>query len=149
MMSFIRLTAGRQILVRGALAAGLLLAGGLTSSADQFPFDQELVLDVAPMRPAKRVPILNVAPNGEATIDLWCKTVSARVELSDAGIKIEPGPLPDELPQMMSSGQCSPQRMQADTDTLAAIAQATAWRRQGRALVLLGPTALKFRLSDH
>ena len=148
-MSFICLTAGRQSLVCGLLAAGLLLAGGLAASADQFPFDQELVLDAAPMRPAKRVPILNVAPNGDATIDLWCKTVSARVELSDAAIKIEPGPLPEELPQMMSSGQCSPQRMQADADTLAAIAQATTWRKRGSALLLEGPKTLKFRASDH
>ncbi len=148
-MSFIRLTAGRQSLVRGALAAGLLLACGLAASADQFPFDQELVLDAAPMRPAKRVPILTVAPNGDATVDLWCKTVRARVELTDDAIKIELGPLPDALPEMMSAGQCTPARMSADEDMLAALAQVTAWRKQGSALVLEGPTTLKFRASDH
>jgi len=103
------------------------------------------VLDVAPMRPAKRVPILTVSPNGDATIDLWCKTVSARVELSDAGIKIEPGPLPEVLPTMMGAGQCTPARMSADEDVLAALAQVTAWRKRGSALVLEGPKTLKFR----
>jgi hypothetical protein len=49
----------------------------------------------------------------------------------------------------MSDGQCTPERMQADADTLAALAQVTAWRRQGRLIVLLGPTPLKFRPSDH
>ena len=119
------------------------------AAAEQFPFDQELLLDAAPMRPAKRVPILTVTPDGKATIDLWCKTVTARVELSDATIKIEPGPLPEALPEMMAAGQCTPQRMQADEDVLAALAQVTSWRRQGSALMLVGPATLKFRASDH
>lgn len=156
-MAFNSLIAGRQIffcraraIACGALGALLLLlASGPGASADPFPFDQELLLDAAPMRPAKRMPILTVAPNGEATIDLWCKTVTARVELSDAGIKIEPGPLPEALPEMMGEGQCTPARMQADEDMLAALAQVTSWQRQGNAVVLVGPTTLKFRASDH
>ncbi len=96
MMSFKGLTAGRHSIVRGLLAAGLLLlAAKAALPAEEFPFDQELILDTAPMPPAKRVPVLTVEPNGNATIDLWCKTVRARVEFSDAAIKIEPAPLPD------------------------------------------------------
>jgi heat shock protein HslJ len=149
-MAFNGLIAGRHSIVRSVLGALLLLlSSGLASTADQFPFDQELVLDAAPMRPAKRVPILTVAPDGSATIDLWCKTVTARVELSDAAIKIEPGALPDALPEMMSEGQCTPPRMQADADMLAALAQVTEWRLQGGALVLTGPKTLTFRPSDH
>lgn len=149
-MTFIHPIAGRHRIVRSALAALLLLlTSGLAATADQFPFDQELVLDVAPMRPAKRVPILTVAANGDATIDLWCKTVTARVELSDTTIKIEPGPLPEGLPDMMGNGQCTPERMQADQDLLAVIAQVNAWNMHGSALVLVGPTTLKFRASDH
>jgi heat shock protein HslJ len=157
MMTFIRLTAGRQIsfccakvIARGVLGTLLLLlASGISVAADQFPFDQELLLEAAPMRPAKRMPILTVAPDGNATIDLWCKTVPARVEITDATIKIEPGPLPEGLPEMMSGGQCTPARMQADDDMLAALAQVTAWRKEGPALVLVGPKTLKFRPSDH
>jgi heat shock protein HslJ len=150
MMTFIRLIAGRHSIVRGVLGAVLLLlASGPGSPADQFPFDQELVLDAAPMRPAKRVPILSVMPDGNASIDLWCKTVTARVELSDAAIKIEPGPLPEGLPEMMSEGQCTSARLGADADMLAALVQMTAWRMQGSALVLEGPKTLKFRPSDH
>ena len=149
-MTFIRLIAGRRIIAGGALGALLLLlASAPAAPADRFPFDQELLLDAAPMRPAKRVPILTVAPGGEATVDLWCKTVSARVELSDAGIKIEPGPLPEALPEMMGDGQCAPARMQADEDMLAALAQVTSWRKHGSLLMLIGPTTLKFRASDH
>ena len=140
----------RDILVRGTGAAVLfLLACGAAAPADQFPFDQELVLDVEPMRPVKRVPILTVAPGGSATIDLWCKTVPARVEISDAAIKIEPGPLPEGLPEMMSAGQCTPERMQADEELLGALIQVTGWRREGDGIVLEGPKTLKFRSSDH
>jgi len=149
-MTFIRLIAGRNGFARGILGIlVLLLASGIGVAADSFPFDQELLLEAAPMRPAKRMPILTVAPDGNATIDLWCKTVQARMEISDATVKIEPGPLPEALPEMMSDGQCSPGRMQADEDMLAALAQVTAWRKQGSSLVLVGPKTLQFRPSNH
>ena len=149
-MNFVRLFGGRNLIVCG-IAAGLLLAlgAGLARAADPFPFDQELLLDAAPMRPVKRVPILNVAPSGNASIGLWCKTVAGHVTFADKEIRIESGPLPDALPQYMSDGQCTPERMQADADTLAALTQVTAWQRRGQLIVLLGPTTLKFRPSDH
>jgi hypothetical protein len=84
MMTSIRPFAGPLMIVCALLGAGHALA------ADEFPFDRELLLDAAPMRPGKRMPVLNVAPDGNATIGLWCKTVTARVEISDAAIKIEP-----------------------------------------------------------
>jgi hypothetical protein len=137
-------------LVRGGLAAILLLLTcGMGVPAEPFPFDQELLLDAAPMRPGKRMPVLAVEPNGNGRIDLWCRTVPARVEISDATIKIEPGPLLERLPEMMSAGQCTPERMQADEELLGALIQVTGWRRQGDGIVLEGPTTLKFRPSDH
>jgi heat shock protein HslJ len=149
-MRLTRLNAGRPAIVCGIIATGLsLLASGPGHAADQFPFDQELVLDAAPMRPAKRVPILTVAPDGKASIDLWCKSVGGKVEFADTAIKIEADPLPEALPQMMSDGQCTPQRLQADQDLLAALVQVTSWRMQGSALVLVGPKPLNFRPSDH
>jgi hypothetical protein len=144
-MSFIRLIAGRRTFICGVFATGLLLGSAPARTTDRFPFDQELVLDAAPMRPGKRMPILTVAPDGNAILDLWCRTVSARVELSDAAIKIEPSPVPQALPEMMGIGQCTPERIQADQDLLDGYAQVTAWRNQGAALVLMGPKPLKFR----
>jgi hypothetical protein len=146
-MRVIHRNAGRQIFACAALA--VILSSGLATAADQFPFDQELVLDAAPMRPAKRMPILTVEPNGHAKIDLWCRTVPARVEISDATIKIEAGPLPEDLPAMQSAGQCTPERMQADEEMLAALVQVTGWRREGEGVVLEGSRELKFRASDH
>jgi len=136
--------------VTGAFAALLsFLICGTAAAADEFPFDQELLLDSAPMRPGKRMPILVVEANGDANIDLWCKTVPARVLISGSTIKIEPGPLPESLPEMLSAGQCTPERIKADEKLLADFAQVTAWQRQNVSIVLLGPTPLKFRPSDH
>ena len=101
------------------------------------------------MRPGKRMPILLVEPNGNAKIDLWCKSVRARVEISDMTMKIEPDPLQEGLPEMLSAGQCTPDRMQADQELLTLLAQVTGWQRQNERIVLLGPSTLKFRPSDH
>lgn len=139
-----------DLLVRGVAAIGLsLLACGAAAPAEQFPFDQEILLDAAPMRPGKRMPILLVEPNGNAKIDLWCKAVSARVTISDMSMKIEPESLPEELPEMLSAGQCTPERVQADEELLATLTQVTGWQRQNGNILLLGPTELKFRPSDH
>lgn len=159
-MTFLCPAAGQPRVVRSLFAAALAVviliavvlasgAGGAGHAADRFPFDRDLLLDVAPMRPAKRVPILNVAADGAATIDLWCKTVRGFVQLGDDAIRIESGPLPEAMPQFMAAGQCTPARIQADYDMLAALAQVTTWRRAGNAVVLSGSATLRFRLSDH
>ena len=139
---------GLRIIVLGALAA-VAVALGPALADQRFPINQELLLDVPPIRPAKRVPALMVDASGAAKIDLWCKSVSGQVEISDASIRIVAEPLPDAMPQWLSKGQCTPQRMQADEDVLAALTQVTGWRRQGRTVLLLGPRTLKFRPSDH
>lgn len=148
-----RLLAGRSLLSRSVMAAGLILLGAaglrMSVAADRFPFDQDLLLNARHMGRVKRVPILNVAADGRATIDLWCRTVRGRVLLSNTGIRIEPGPMPVDLPRYMIDGQCSPRRMQADNDTLAALMQVTAWRRRGDRVTLSGPTTLRFRVSSH
>lgn len=143
-----RLTAGRFGVLSFA-AAALFATAALASAVEGFPFDQELLLDASPMGRGKRMPMLTIAPNGNATIDLWCKSVAGRVEINDEGIVIQAEPLPEVLPAMQSRDQCTPQRIQADGDLLEAITQSTAWRKEGSGLVLLGPKTLKFRLSDH
>ena len=83
----------RDVLRHGAAAVLVLLSvcvGGI--AAEPFPFGQELLLDAAPMRPGKRMPILTVEANGDARIDLWCRTVPARVQFTDMAMKIEAAP---------------------------------------------------------
>jgi len=152
-MTFSRLLAGRTILSRSVMAAGLILltAAGLrlAMAAERFPYDQDLLLNAARVGHAERVPILNVSADGRATIDLWCRTVWGRVQLSDTAIRIELGPLPQGLPRYQVDGQCTPRRMAADNDTLAALAQVSGWHRRGDRVTLSGPTTLRFRVSDH
>lgn len=138
-------------LVRRALlvAVGLLLLAPVARAATEFPFEREMILDAKRIGGLRRLPILTVEQNGNAVVDLWCKTVQARVEVSDTAIKIETAPLPEELPSMMVNGQCSPERLQADQDMLAALTQVTAWRWQGSAVVLSGPAELRFHASSH
>jgi hypothetical protein len=136
----------RDILGRGAAAVLVFLSlCGVAVAAEPFPFGQELLLDAAPMRPGKRMPILTVEANGDARIDLWCRTVPARVEIADMAFKIEAGPLPEELPAMQGAGQCTPERIKADEEMLASIVQVTEWRREGDTILLIGPATMKFR----
>lgn len=137
MAAFVVLTAAVTGLVREGHAAG------------EFPYDKELILDAKRIGSPKRVPILTVESSGNAVIDLWCKTVPARVQVTDSNMTIETAPLPEQLPSMMVPGQCSPERMQADQDFLAALTQATEWRWQGSVFVLSGPVPLRFRASSH
>ena len=140
----------RYVLVRSSISAVLFfLTCGAGAPAEPFPFDQEFLLDAPPMRPGKRMPLLTVEPNGNAKIDLWCRTVSARIEISDTAMKIETGALPEGQPEMMSAGQCTPERMQADEELLAVLSQVSSWRRDGEGIVLEGPKTLRFRVSDH
>jgi hypothetical protein len=153
-MTFVCLAASRNCVVGGFIAAalltaGLVLDGRAARAADDFPFDRDLLLDTAPMGRAKRVPILNVAPDGAATIDLWCRTVRGFVQLTDGAMTIEPGPVPEGLPQYVGAGQCTPERMRADYELLTLLIQVTGWGRRGSTVILDGPARLRFHLSDH
>jgi heat shock protein HslJ len=154
-MKFYRLKPGRRIVATFCLLVLPLIAagfGGVAQAAAEFPFDREMLLDVAPMRPVKRVPIITVSADGRATIDLWCRTVAARMQIDGNAIRIETAPLPEALPQYMSAGQCSEARMAADNDLLAALAQVTEWQSKGDGLVLSGPDLpkpMRFRASSH
>jgi heat shock protein HslJ len=139
----------RLMSVCAIAAAALLLAPIAAIAAGAFPFDQEMMLDAPQMGRVKRMPMLIVEPNGNATIQLWCKDMSGRVEVSDDTIRIQAGPLPDAFPTFMTEGQCSPERMQADADMLAELVQMTSWQHAGDRLVLTGPTTLRFLASNH
>jgi hypothetical protein len=138
--------AGRRFRIVLALVA-MLAAPAF--AAEEFPYDRQLMLDVAPMGKVRRVPSVTIASDGTARIELWCKTASACVAVNAAAIQIMPAPLPEALPQYMSDGQCSPERMAADIDLLNALSQMTSWQTAGGVVTLTGASALRFRPSDH
>jgi len=103
-----------------------------------FPFDRELMLDTAPMPGSKRVPIIEIAENGAASIDLWCARARGQASIGADSITIVTGPI--------EPAQCAPERQSGDEDLLAALAQVTNWRRSGDVIELRGATTLRFRL---
>jgi heat shock protein HslJ len=125
------------------IVAAMVATGPFDGASAQpaFPFDSELLLDVAPMRGSKRVPSLDIGSNGAAEIFLWCDTVKAQLVVAGDTITVITGPLTGQ--------QCPADRMRADQDLLAALAQATNWRREGDALVLAGGKTIRFRLQTN
>ncbi len=116
-------------------------AASAAAAAQEFPYDREMLLDARPMSGSKRLPGLEVAGNGAATIDLWCNGGSGQVVVAGDTVTIIAGP--------MSKQQCAAERMQGDDDLLAALSQVTTWRREGDILVLIGPRTLRYRLTTN
>jgi heat shock protein HslJ len=102
-----------------------------------FPFDSELMLDARPMKGSKRVPVIGIGRNGEATIDLWCNSIEGQIVVIDSTISVMTGAKTDR--------QCDSARMLGDTDLLAALQQATSWSRAGDVVTLRGAKTLRFR----
>jgi hypothetical protein len=128
-----------RVRTRGGFAVSLSVTLALltAASAQEFPFERELLLDAAPMRGSKRVPGLEVSSSGQATIDLWCKSGPGQAIVAEDTITIIAGE--------MRPAQCSPEQSRGDDEMLASLTQVTHWRREGDVLVLVGPTVLRFR----
>ncbi len=129
--------------LRRAIACCFLIAiagstGAALASELSFPFDRELMLEAAPMRGSKRVPIIEVGKNGAVSLDLWCARLRGQANVADDTISIVPGPF--------EPAQCSPDRQSGDEKLLAALAQMTNWKRRGEVIELSGATTLRFRL---
>ncbi len=124
-----------------ALFVAMLAASAAAQAPSAFPYDRDLVFDAPPMRGSKRVPVLEIASDGRAQIDLWCKRGTGQAAITDATISITLGTMNDE--------PCAAERAQADEDMLAALALVTGWRLQDNVLTLTGATALRFRLATN
>jgi hypothetical protein len=127
---------------RRSICSVVLLAASLTcvNAGESFPFGSELMLDAAPMRGSKRIPMIEIEEDGSASIDLWCASLRAQATVGDGSISIVPVPAASAVPP-----PCEAERQARDADLLAALAQVTAWRRSGEIVELSGPTPLRFR----
>ena len=123
----------------GWLLALVIIAMSAPSLAAErsFPFDSELMLDARPMKGPKRVPVIGIGRNGEATIDLWCNSIEGQIVVIDSTISVMTGAKTDR--------QCDSARMLGDADLLAALLQATSWSRAGDVVTLRGAKTLRFR----
>jgi heat shock protein HslJ len=129
---------------RSACIIALLIAAAAwpAFAGEAFPFGSELMLDVAPMPGSKRIPMLEIEDDGTASIDLWCTSLHAQATVTDDAIAIVPGQPESQL----QAPQCDPQRQAGDATLLAALAEATQWRRNGDLIELSGGAKLRYRL---
>ncbi len=106
------------------------------AAAENFPFDEELLLDARPLRGSKRVPMLEIRPDGAVLIDLWCNSVQGQLVVAADTITVLTGP--------KTNRSCTPERERGDQEVLSALEQVTNWRREGNDVVLIGPRSLRF-----
>ena len=131
----------RRAASSAVLAGAFLLAVAPRLFAQTFPYGTELVLDADAMRGSKRIPVLDIAANGTAEIDLWCNSVKAQLIVAANTITIITG--------NMTARQCPPDRARADDELLDALNQATNWQMEEGALVLTGGKTLRFRVQTN
>jgi hypothetical protein len=129
---------------RAAAAATLALAAFAAHPAcadDGFPFGFEMTLEVAPQGGSKRIPTLEIGDNGEAKLDLWCKSGNGQFSVAGNTVIFMPGQLQDR--------DCPPARAQADDDLVAALSEAATWKRRGDLVSFIGTRQLRFRINTN
>jgi META domain len=133
------------VLPRVAAAAVALASSGWLAPAafadDGFPFGFEMTLEAAPFPGSKRIPTLEIGDNGEARLDLWCKSGVGQFSVAGNSVIFVPGPL-REL-------DCPPARAQADDDLIAALSEAATWKRRGDLVTFVGAKPLRFRINTN
>jgi hypothetical protein len=124
------------------LATVMCAVAATALAADaEFPFDQELLLETQPQPGSKRLPGIEVQSDGWATIDLWCASVRGRVQVEGSAISI--------VPHSANLGSCSEESLREDAAMLEVLIKVTTWRREGDAVVLIGPQTFRYRVSSH
>ena len=127
---------------RSALCFALaVLAGSFIpalATETSFPFGSSLVLDAAPLPGTKRVPMIEIEENGDASFYLWCASARGSANVGQDTISLTPI---TALPS-----QCTPDQISRDADLLVQLSQMTGWHRQGDEVDLTGTATLRFRL---
>src|SRR5579864_9757327 len=134
----------RGFLSQAAVAAVFVAAGVLASPAyadEGFPFGFEMTLDTLPQPGSKRIPTLEIGDNGEAKLDLWCKTGTGQFSVAGNTVIFVPGQFRDR--------DCPPARAQADDELVAALGEAATWKRRGDLVSFIGSKPLRFRINTH
>jgi hypothetical protein len=129
---------------RAAAAAALAVAALAASPAradEGFPFGFEMTLEAAPQGGSKRIPTLEIGDNGEAKLDLWCKSGKGQFSVAGNTVIFVPGQLQDR--------DCPPARAQADDDLVAALSEAATWKRRGDMVSFIGARPLRFRINTN
>jgi hypothetical protein len=127
-----------RLLIVAALATPGVPAA---AQAQMFPFDQEMLLETKPLPGSRRVPMLEIHPDGKAAVDLWCHSAVAQVVVTGRDITFT---FVSAKPE-----NCTPERVELDQAMAKALTEVTGWRRQNDIVELVGPTTFRFRISTH
>ena len=126
-----------------ALAAVISVAAILPARAAEFPFGSEMRLETPPQPGSKRLPTIEVGDNGEAQLDLWCKSGRGQFSIANNTVIFMAGTMDD------SSCTSAPASAQADDALLRALGDAATWTRQGDLVSFAGPTTVRFRINTN
>jgi hypothetical protein len=110
-------------------------------AADGFPFGMEMTLDAARLPGSKRVPDLDIGDHGEVVLELWCKGGKGQFSIAGNTVIFVAGPIEDRA--------CPVNKAQLDDELVAALSEATTWKRQGDYVSFIGPRTLKFRVNTN
>ena len=127
---------------RMVCAAAAVLAMSTVARAEEgFPFGTEMTLEAVPQPGSKRIPNIEIGDNGEVVLELWCKGGKGQFSVAGNTVIFVPGQIQDR--------SCPQAKAQADDDLVAALTEATNWRRQGDSVSFIGNRTLKFRINTN
>jgi META domain len=136
MLSFKSLSRAALLIV--ALPAAMSAAA---RAEEGFPFGMEMTLDAVRMPGTKRIPDLDIGDNGEVILELWCKGGKGQFSVAGNTLVFVAG--------AFEARSCPADRAQADDDLVAALSDATSWKRQGDLVTFIGPKTLRFRINTN
>ena len=114
---------------------------GPAHAASEFPFGAEMTLEARPQPGSKKIPTLEIGDNGEAQLDLWCKSGKGQFSVAGNTIVFVAG--------AMEQRSCSDAQATLDDQLLADLGAATNWQRRGDSVTFVGPKSLRFRLNTN
>jgi hypothetical protein len=100
-----------------------------------------MTLDAARQPGSKRIPNLEIGDAGETRLELWCKGGKGQFSVAGNTVVFVVGPMEDR--------NCPEARAQADDELIAALSEATTWKRQGDVVTFVGAKSLRFHLNTN
>jgi META domain-containing protein len=123
------------------IAVAAVVIGAPQARAEDFPFGLDMLLDSRPLPGSKRLPLLEIGDSGEARIELWCKGGRGQFSVAGETVVFVPGVIEDR--------GCPSDKAQLDDALIAALGEATSWKRQGDVISFIGAKTLRFRLNTN